>query len=173
MRSNVRNTSRFFGKYRGIVVSTADPEQLARLQAAVPDVFGTLPTTWAMPAVPFAGPGAGFVVVPPVGAGVWIEFEQGDPDYPIWSGCWWGAPGELPTVARTASAAGIGQVTIVTPARHAIVISDLPERSGGISLTTPGGARISVAGAEILIDNGHGASIALTGNQVRITGVMV
>jgi uncharacterized protein involved in type VI secretion and phage assembly len=164
--------SRFFGKYRGTVFNTVDPEQLARLKAIVPDVLGTVPTTWAMPSVPFAGPGAGFVAVPPVGAGVWIEFEQGDPDYPIWSGCWWGAAGEVPTVASTA-AAGIGQVTIVTPGRQAIVISDLPGRAGGISLTTRGGARISVAGGEIFIDNGHGASIALTGNQVRIIGVMV
>jgi uncharacterized protein involved in type VI secretion and phage assembly len=169
----IPDSSRFLGKYRGTVVNTADPEQVARLQAVVPDVLGTVPTTWAMPSVPFAGPGAGFVVLPPVGAGVWIEFEQGDPDYPIWSGCWWGASGEVPAVARPPAAAGIGQVTIVTPGGNTIVISDLPGRSGGVSLSTPAGARISVAGAEILIDNGHGASIALTGNQVRITGVMV
>ncbi len=93
--------------------------------------------------------------------------------YPIWSGCWWGASGELPAVARPPAAAGIGQVTIVTPGGNTIVISDLPGRSGGISLSTPGGARIAVAGAEIIIDNGHGASIAPTGNQVRITGVTV
>jgi uncharacterized protein involved in type VI secretion and phage assembly len=167
------DAARFFGKYRGTVVDTRDPQGIARLVAIVPDVLGTVPTAWAMPAVPFAGPGAGFVALPPVGAGVWIEFEQGDPDAPIWSGCWWGSGGELPTVASATAAAGIGQVTIVTPGRHAIVISDLPGRAGGISLTTPGGARISVTGAEVVIDNGHGASIALIGNQVHITGVIV
>jgi len=30
----------------------------------------------------------GLFALPSVGAGVWIEFEHGDPDYPIWSGCW-------------------------------------------------------------------------------------
>ena len=92
--------SRFFGTYRGTVYDTLDPEGLARLRAVVPDVLGTAPTTWAMPSVPFAAPGAGVVTIPPVGAGVWIEFEQGDPDYPIWSGCWWGAASELPTVVH-------------------------------------------------------------------------
>ena len=87
---------RFFGKYRGIVVNTLDPERLARLQATVPDVVGAESSTWAMPSLPFASPGAGFVAIPPVGAGVWIEFEQGDPDYPIWSGCWWGSASEFP-----------------------------------------------------------------------------
>src|SRR5205814_6931894 len=91
--------ARHFGKYRGTVVNTIDPELRARLQAIVPDVLGTQPTTWAMPAAPYAGPEAGFVALPPVGAGVWIEFERGDPDFPIWSGSWWGSAGELPASA--------------------------------------------------------------------------
>jgi uncharacterized protein involved in type VI secretion and phage assembly len=99
--------SRFFGKYRGTVVNTADSEQIARLQAVVPDVLGTVPTTWAMPSAPFAGPGAGVVVLPPVGAGVWIEFEQGDPDYPIWSGCCHGA-----SIALTDNQVRITGVTV-------------------------------------------------------------
>ena len=36
--------------------------------------------------------------IPPVGANVWVEFEGGDPDYPIWSGCFWGT-GEVPALA--------------------------------------------------------------------------
>src|ERR1700674_5043665 len=71
---------RYYGKYRGIVVNTLDPEHLARLQATVPDVLGTASSTWAMPSLPFAGAHAGVVAVPLVGAGVWIEFEQGDPE---------------------------------------------------------------------------------------------
>ena len=162
----------YFGKYRGTVVSTLDPQRLARLQAVVPDVLGTTPTTWAMPSVPFAGLRTGFVALPPVGAGVWIEFEQGDPDYPIWSGCWWGAASELPTVVQ-ASPPGVGQVTVVTPGRHALVISDLPGPTGGISLLTPGGARISVTDTSIVIDNGQGAAVTLNGNTVHFTGVVV
>jgi uncharacterized protein involved in type VI secretion and phage assembly len=162
----------FFGKHRGTVVNTDDPERRARLQAVVPDVFGTAPLTWALPSVPFAGPGAGVVALPPVGAGVWIEFEQGDPDYPIWSGCWWGAASELPLVVQ-ASPAGVGQISLVTPGGHALVLSDLPGPTGGISLRTPGGAHVAVTGSSIVIENGQGAAITLAGNTVRLTGVVV
>ena len=163
---------RYYGKYRGTVINAVDPEGRARLQALVPDVLGTQATTWAMPAVPFAGPGAGFVVVPPAGSGVWVEFEQGDPDFPIWTGGWWGVSSELPSLAASTPPGG-GQVTIVTPGRQAIVISDLPSPLGGVSLHTNTGARISVTDDGILIDNGQGASIALTGNRIHVTGVMV
>jgi Type VI secretion system/phage-baseplate injector OB domain len=73
-----RDQAQYFGKYRGTVVNTTDPEQRARLRAVVPDVLGTEPTTWALPAAPYSGNAAGFVALPPVGAGVWIEFEQGN-----------------------------------------------------------------------------------------------
>jgi uncharacterized protein involved in type VI secretion and phage assembly len=161
---------RYFGKYRGTVVNTHDPELLARLQAAVPDVLGTEPTTWAMPSVPCAGPGAGVVALPPVGAGVWIEFEQGDPDYPIWSGCWWGAASELPAVVQPGPP-GSGQIVLVTPGQHSLVISDAP--AGGIILQTPAGARISMTDAGIVLENGKGAAITLLGNTVHFTGLIV
>ena len=167
----MRNTrTRYFGKYRGTVASNVDPELRARLQAIVPDVLGTQPTTWAMPAAPYAGPGAGFVALPPVGAGVWIEFEQGDPDFPIWSGGWWGSAAELPAPAPQPA---VNQITLVTPGKHAVTISDLPGPTGGVSLRTSSGARITVNDTGIVIDNGQGASITLTGNTVHIAGVMV
>ncbi len=162
--------ARYFGKYRGTVASNIDPELRARVQAIVPDVLGTQPTTWAMPAVPYAGPGAGFVALPPVGAGVWIEFEQGDPDFPIWTGGWWGSAGELPVPAPQP---GVNQITLVTPGRHAVTISDAAGPTGGLSLRTSSGASITVNDTGIVIDNGQGASITLTGNTVHIAGVMV
>ena len=86
----------FYGKYRGVVTDINDPLKMGRIQARVPDVLGTDVSGWALPSVPFAGDGMGFYALPKVGAGVWIEFEQGDPDYPIWSGCWWGDASQLP-----------------------------------------------------------------------------
>jgi uncharacterized protein involved in type VI secretion and phage assembly len=158
----------YFGKYRGTVVNTTDPEHRARLQAVVPDVLGTQPSTWALPAAPYAGPVAGFVALPPVGAGVWIEFEQGNPDFPIWCGGWWGQAAELPV---NSTPAGVNQITLATPGRHAVVISDAAGPSGGITLRTSIGAHITVSDAGIMIDNGRGASITLTGNSVHITGL--
>jgi uncharacterized protein involved in type VI secretion and phage assembly len=125
-----------------------------------------------MPSLPFAGPSTGFVALPPIGAGVWIEFEQGDPNYPVWSGCWWGSASELPPIVR-AGQPGLSQITLVTPGQHALVISDRPGPAGGVVVRTPSGAHISVTDAEIVIDNGQGAAIALSGNTVRITGVKI
>jgi uncharacterized protein involved in type VI secretion and phage assembly len=93
---------RFFGKYRGIVIGNVDPTSRGRLQVQVPAVMGE-ETVWAAPCVPYAGDGVGFFALPPVNAGVWVEFEAGDPSYPIWSGCFWAdgqiaAADALPTI---------------------------------------------------------------------------
>lgn len=82
---------RHYGKFRGIVVDNADPNHQGRLKATVPAVLQDVPTGWAYPAAPYAGPGVGVWTVPPVGAGVWIEFEAGEVANPIWTGCWWGS----------------------------------------------------------------------------------
>ncbi len=81
--------SRYYGKYRGIVEDNEDPENLGRIKALVPEVLGDVKSGWALPCVPYAGEGSGQYFMPPAGAGVWIEFEAGDPSRPIWSGCWW------------------------------------------------------------------------------------
>lgn len=82
--------SRFYGKYRGVVTAVDDREEMGRLRAKVPEVLGDVESPWALPCVPYAGDGMGFYAIPPVDAGVWIEFEAGDPGRPIWTGCWWG-----------------------------------------------------------------------------------
>ena len=82
------------GKYRGKVVNNVDPLMQGRIIALVPTV-SELPLTWATPCVPYAGRGVGFFAVPPIGANVWIEFEEGDAGKPIWTGCYWGK-GEAP-----------------------------------------------------------------------------
>ncbi|MEJ2541223.1 MAG: phage baseplate assembly protein V [Gemmatimonadota bacterium] len=85
-----QDTDRFYGKYRGLVADSDDPQNLGRIKATVPEVLDDVQTGWALPCAPYAGPDAGFFTVPPTGAGVWIEFEGGDTSRPIWSGSWWG-----------------------------------------------------------------------------------
>lgn len=102
-----RQTDRFYGKYRGLVINNMDPLNLGRLQAMVPEVLGEIPSGWAVPCAPYAGMQAGFFAIPPVGAGIWIEFEAGDPSRPIWVGAWWGTaevpmkPMGVPTMPTT------------------------------------------------------------------------
>lgn len=95
--------NRFYGKYRGFVVENADPEKLGRLKVRVPSVLGNeVVTGWAMPCTPYGGDrDQGFLFIPEVGAGVWIEFEEGDLEFPIWVGTFWSKPdgeSELPKV---------------------------------------------------------------------------
>ena len=90
---------RFYGKFRGLVIENIDPMQMGRIMAQVPDALGEIPSSWAMPCVPAAGIEAGCFIVPPIGSQVWIEFEQGNPDWPIWTGGFWGTAADIPVLA--------------------------------------------------------------------------
>ncbi|MCC5480612.1 phage baseplate assembly protein V [Streptomyces sp. NPDC059680] len=157
--------TRYLGKYRGTVVSNADPMGVGRLQVQVPDVLGDVPSTWAMPCFPLAGPGMGQFHLPPVGSGVWVEFEQGDPSYPIWTGCWYGAAHEVPEDAVTAT--NNPNVVLQTPGLRQIVLSDEPGGKG-ITLKHPSGASIVIDDTGVHISNGQGAVISLVGPTVTI-----
>jgi len=80
---------RFYGKRKGLVTDVDDPENMGRIRAQVPGVMQGQKIPWALPCAPFTGPDAGLFAVPPVGAAVWIEYEEGDINLPIWSGGWW------------------------------------------------------------------------------------
>ena len=114
----------------------------------------------------------GIFTVPPVGAGVWVEFEQGDSDFPIWSGCFWGTAAEVPARSKTVPP-GTPGITLQTPGQNSVVISDVPGTAGGIQLATKDGAMISISDAGITITNGKGAVISLTGKTVDVnTGAL-
>jgi hypothetical protein len=118
--------STFYGKYRGKVENNVDPMQSGRVQVSVPAVLGGGRMSWALPAAAFAGPQVGLFVVPPVGANVWVEFEAGDPDYPIWSGGFWG-PGEVPAQPALA------ELKVFRTDSITLTMSDLPG-AGGFTL---------------------------------------
>lgn len=160
-------TERYLGKYRGMVLNNVDPMQQGRLQVQVPDVAGLVPASWAMPCVPVAGLQNGMVALPVIGSGVWIEFEQGNPDHPIWVGCFWGSAAEIPALAR-ATPPGMAAITLQTPLQNGLTISDLPGPSGGIMLKSAGGATLIVNDTGIYIQNGRGAAITLVGPTVDI-----
>lgn len=81
------NATPFWGKYRGTVVDNVDPADVARVRVKVPEVLGDGVNVWALPSLSDAR--RGNHVPPPVGANVWVEFEGGDPDRPIWTGVFW------------------------------------------------------------------------------------
>ena len=159
--------TKFYGKYRGTVLNNIDPLQIGRIQVIVPDVSNVLPSSWAMPCVPVAGIQMGMYTVPPIGSGVWVEFEHGDPDYPIWVGCFWGTAAEVPALARVVPPAVPG-ITLQTTLQNGLTVNDVPGPTGGIMLKSTTGATIIVNDTGIYIQNGKGASIIMTGPTITI-----
>jgi uncharacterized protein involved in type VI secretion and phage assembly len=148
-------------------MNNVDPLQIGRIQAMVTDGAGLAPGTWAMPCLPMTGINAGIFTVPAIGSGVWIEFERGNPDYPIWVGGYWGTTAEVPLLAH-AVPPGVSGITLQTPLKNGIVISDVPGPTGGILIQTTTGAMISVSDTGIIISNGKGAMITMTGPTVDV-----
>jgi len=168
----MNGNGKYWGKYRGTVVQNIDPEQKGRLQVEVPDVLNLIPSTWAEPCVPLAGPTGppmGIYLVPPIGAGVWVEFEHGDPNYPVWVGCRWGSQSNVPSAEQTGNPTDPNMV-FQSLLQHSLVISDMPPtpQTGGIILKSTTGATIVVNDTGIYIDNGKGATIELVGPSVMI-----
>lgn len=118
---------KYYGKYRGKVLENDDPLFLGRILADVAAVSG-MTMNWCMPCTPYAGSDVGFYAIPPIGANVWIEFEGGDTNYPIWSGCFW-AEGEVPTGGEPVNP----MVKVFKTAFATFIMDDTPE-VGGITL---------------------------------------
>jgi len=162
--------TRHFGKHRGVVTDNADPTQRGRLKVRVPSVLAGL-EAWAMPCVPYAGNGVGFYSLPEPGTGVWVDFEGGDPSYPIWSGCFWG-DGELPDTSGAT-------VKIWKTEKLTIRIDDgadeaFVEASSGSKLTVAGdvvsesgGAKHSVGSSGVVGEQG-GAKTEVTQTSFRV-----
>jgi uncharacterized protein involved in type VI secretion and phage assembly len=158
---------RYYGKYRGTVVQNVDPEQRGRIQAIVPDVSNVVPSTWAMACVPLTGKAMGSYLLPQIGAGVWIEYEQGDVDYPIWTGGFWGVAAEVPALAMAGNPLS-PSIVLQSGLQHSISISDVPGPTGGIMLKSSTGAMVLVNDVGITISNGKGATIVMNGPAVTI-----
>lgn len=155
------------GKFRARVLNNIDPLLEGRIQVDVPEISGPLPSSWAKPCVPLAGLQTGFFAMPPINSGVWVEFEQGELDRPIWVGCFWGHAGEVPAIASTIIP-GTSGIAMQTTLQNGLVINDLPGPTGGIMLKSATGATIIVNDTGIYIQNGKGASIVMTGPTVTV-----
>jgi hypothetical protein len=154
---------RFYGKYRGRVLENYDPLGKGRLLVSVPDVFGLLPSSWASPCVPLAGLQMGAFLVPPVNAGVWVEFEQGNQDHPIWVGFFWGGASEAPSTAKLLTPKSPGFV-VETTAKAKLVVTDAtvaPAKGGGVLLQS--------ASASISVDT---SGVTITAANINLNGLV-
>lgn len=114
---------RFYGKYRGLVVDNADPENLGRLKIKVPSVLGNeVVTGWATPCLPYGGAeNQGFLFIPEIDAGVWVEFEEGDLEFPIWVGTYWSKPGGESELPKPNDPDGAEQGSVQNPPTRKII----------------------------------------------------
>jgi len=162
--------NKYYGKYRGTVTNNIDPLGVGRLMCEVPDVLSLAPSTWAVPCAPLAGPTGtpmGVYFVPPIGAGVWIEFEKGDPDYPVWVGCRWGSMSDVPPLVLLGLPIS-PSIVFQTAGQNSIAISDMPGPTGGIMLKNQTGAMILINDTGITISNGQGATLVMTGPTITV-----
>jgi hypothetical protein len=163
-----RSKKQYLGKYRGVVLQNIDPKGIGRIQVQVIGVF-TLASSWAMPCFPLAGAQTGHVAVPPIGAGVWVEFERGDPDYPIWTGCYFSTRAEVPPLVQLVTPP-IPAITMQTPLSNGIQVSDAPPTpaTGGVVLRSGTGASVVVNDSGIYLSDGKGGQITLIGGVVTV-----
>ncbi len=154
--------SSYFGKYRGTVTDVDDPENLCRIRATIPAVLGDVPCGWAMPSAPFGGDGHGVVMLPSVGSGVWIEFEAGRLDNPIWSGAWW-ASGQRPDPQ------GPKVRVIVSENGHQVVLDDAADE---VKLVHAGGAQFVMTGSDITLTVG-GCELKITATNISLNNGLI
>ena len=152
------------GLYRAVVLDTNDPDQRARVKVRVFQLHGEpqevpdVDCPWAEPCFPPLGTqdadeGAtvlpGWVTIPPVGTTLWVGFENGYIENPVYLGQWYGQVGgvELPTEADDTNVDGSsvlpGRRVFKTAAGHVIVIDD-NEDTKGIRVSTAGGKKINL-----------------------------
>jgi uncharacterized protein involved in type VI secretion and phage assembly len=160
-------TKKCYGLYRGSVLNNVDLMREGKIQVQVPDVLGVGLSSWAKPCVPLSGIQSGTFMIPAIGSGVWIQFEQGDPDYPVWVGGFWGSAAEVPALAQL-TPPGLQTIVLQTQLQNTLMISDTPGPTGGILIKSTTGAMIAVNDVGILISNGKGATITMAGPSVVV-----
>jgi hypothetical protein len=152
---------RHWGKYRGTVVDNQDLPPKGRLLVSVP---GIVITNWAMPCVPVAGLFSGTFVRPQIGSNVWVEFERGDPDKPIWVGGWWG-DGQIPVIAEEYNAAPAASVVTIESGLAGISVSDIPMAVG---TNQPGNVNLKAGSGAVTVALGPNG-VSIVAPQVTIT----
>jgi hypothetical protein len=166
-QTNGMRREKFFGKYRGRVVDNLDPLGRGRLRVQVPQVLGTV-EVWATPCVPYAGKNVGIFALPPTDTGVWVEFEAGDPSFPIWTGCFWGSGDidrldALPHIKfwKTEKFTlrvddTIGEIVIENAAGSSITISaiEVSSKSAFVRAEATGGKKTELGPVSFSVNNG-------------------
>ncbi|MFI7690057.1 phage baseplate assembly protein V [Nonomuraea sp. NPDC049655] len=158
---------RFYGKYRAIVVDNEDPAGLGRLKLKVPSVLGPdIVTGWATPCLPYGGAAdQGIVFVPEREAHVWVEFEEGDLEFPIWVGVYWNK-GDIPEPATVGPRPT--RKIITTVKGHTLEFEDADGKESVILREGAKGHTITMDGDGITITDAKGNAVELTSDAMNL-----
>jgi hypothetical protein len=147
---------------RGTVANNIDPMMLGRVQVEVPSEYGSDRLMWAMPCSPYAGSGVGFFAVPPVGAAVWVAFENDDLERPVVLGGFWGT-GEVP------ASPAVPQMKMLKTDAITMTLSDLPGAGGFTVEVSPP----AVAMPTKIAVTSSGIEISIGASKIVLNGVTV
>ena len=176
-----------YGKYRGFVVDNDDPEHLGRVRVTVPSVLGETVSGWALPCLPFGGLGdQGMFMVPEIDSAVWVEFEEGNLDRPIWVGVYWRS-GDVPSEAAVSPPT---TRVIKTPSGHVLAFDDaqggeqirlqhpsdaevVVDENGSIALTDASGARLNLDASSntVIVEDSNGNRLTMDASGTVVTDV--
>jgi len=159
--------AQFFGKFRGIVKNNSDSLGRGRLLVVVPQVLENQ-EVWAMPCVPYAGKERGFFAMPDVGTGVWVEFEAGNPSFPIWVGCFWNKD-DIPSADSKPEIKffktkkftlriddSVGEVTLENESGSQVVLTatDITVKSSTVKTEATGGKKTELSAVSFSVNDG-------------------
>jgi hypothetical protein len=162
---------RFYGVYRAKVEANIDPLLRGRVQVSVPEVFGDGRLAWAEPCHAYAGDQVGSFALPPVGTSGWVQFERGDPDFPVLIGCLW-QNGQSP-------APGLPEVKVFATDAITVTLSDV-SGAGGVTVEVgppavpmamklvlgPSGIELSSGSSSVVLD---GVKVSLNNGALEVT----
>lgn len=151
---------KFYGKYRAIVVNNKDPENMARVKVMCPSVLGDYESAWCLPCLPIAFDDGGLYYVPSVEEVVWVEFEEGDPSKPIYTGSWW-IPNRSPQ-QKNNSKKPEQKITLISRCQNMLEFNDEDKT---VIIKTVDGSRIKIGGkSDIEINATPNTKVVVYGN---------
>lgn len=163
-QSIAQHDGKFYGEYRAKVIDNKDPKMLGRIKVECPSVYGEgIESPWCFGKFPTAGKNHGFFMIPSIGDYVWITFEKGSSDYPVWNG----SPYTTEISQRIKKLSNGKErkqpniVAIISPAGHQIVLDEDPVNST-VTIQHKSGSKIvmNANGSISLIPSNGSVSIA-------------
>lgn len=182
-RMTERLNDQHFGKYRATVVDNKDPQKLGRIRVRVDSLLvdsedriesDEIVTDWATPCLPCGGlADQGFFFVPEQDAKVWVEFEEGNLDRPLWVGSFWTSqatpPAEALNMVGTEQDRQPKRRVLKTSSGHVLEFSDVDGKEA-ITLRHKDGATLQLdeKGSALLI-NKEGSHLYMNADSAETT----